>query len=62
VIENLIFSVASNAVSGSTPVTIASGDLNGGSLPLTTVPGSVDIETPSVAGEFVFYNNSKFDG
>ena len=29
---------------------------------LTTVSGSVDIETPSVAGEFVFYNNSKFDG
>jgi hypothetical protein len=62
VIENLIFSVASGAASGSTPVTVSSGDLNGGSLPLTTVSGSIDIETPSLAGEFAFYNNSKFDG
>ncbi len=60
-VANLQFTVLPTAASGMAPVSIT-GDLNGGGLVTNFTNGSVNIETPSVANEYVFYNNSKFDG
>ncbi len=64
-ILNLQFSVLATAANGVTPVTIAAGPgrgLNEGELALTISNGSVDVETPTVANQFVFDNNSRYDG
>jgi uncharacterized delta-60 repeat protein len=60
-IANLQFTVLPTAASGTAPVSIT-GDLNGGGLITNFSNGSVNIETPSVANQYVFYNDSKFDG
>ncbi len=63
----LTFTVAGSAASGTSPVAISGSPdnahgLNEGALPLTTVNGSINIQTASVGGQFVFYNgSSKFD-
>jgi uncharacterized delta-60 repeat protein len=63
-IAYLTFSIPAAAPSGTNPVTIAGADggLNEGGLALSTVNGTVNVETPSVGSASVFYNASpKYD-
>ena len=61
---NLNFHVASNAAAGTVPIGVtttgAQKGFNEGQLVMTPSPGSVVIPA-SVANEYIFYNNSKFD-